>query len=125
MLAYDGPVDEGTLEAAYAECAFTVYPSLIEGFGLPVLESLARGKPCICSSRGALGESARGGGCVMLDSVDAASLAAAISRLLNSPTEWSALVAAARGRAFRTPAEYIRDLAAWLRTLPRREHGAA
>ena len=34
---------------------FTVYPSLIEGFGLPVLESLRHGKPCVCSARGALG----------------------------------------------------------------------
>ena len=58
-LCYDGPVDDATLEAAYAGCAFTVYPSLIEGFGLPVLESLARGKPCVCSGQGALGESAR------------------------------------------------------------------
>ena len=64
-LCYDGPVDDATLEAAYAGCAFTVYPSLIEGFGLPVLESLARGKPCVCSGQGALGESARGGGCVV------------------------------------------------------------
>jgi glycosyltransferase involved in cell wall biosynthesis len=119
-LGYDGPADEATLEAAYAECAFTVYPSLYEGFGLPVLESLARGKPCICSVHGALGESARAGGCVTLESVDAENLAAAIARLLHSPTDWSALVAAARSRAFRTPADYARDVVSWLETLPRR-----
>ncbi|MEO5961239.1 MAG: glycosyltransferase, partial [Opitutaceae bacterium] len=52
-LRYDGPVSDAALESAYAACTFTVYPSLCEGFGLPVIESLARGKPCICSARGA------------------------------------------------------------------------
>ena len=33
---YDGPESDVALEAAYGECAFTVYPSLAEGFGLPV-----------------------------------------------------------------------------------------
>lgn len=119
-LCYDGPVDDATLEAAYAACTFTVYPSLIEGFGLPVLESLARGKPCVCSARGALGESAAGGGCVALPSVDADSLAAALARLLGAPTVWAALAVAARNRTFKTPAAYADELLAWLRALPRR-----
>jgi glycosyltransferase involved in cell wall biosynthesis len=120
-LHYDGPVNDEALEAAYAECAFTVYPSLIEGFGLPVLESLARGKPCVCSARGALGEVARDGGCMMLPSVDAGSLAAAVSGLLNSPTAWAALVVAARGRSFKTVRVYADELFGWLQELPRRE----
>ena len=119
-LRYDGPVDDATLEAAYAGCAFTVYPSLMEGFGLPVLESLARGKPCICSARGALGESAHGGGCVALPSVDATSLAAALARLLATPTVWAALAVAARSRTFKTTESYAHELTAWLETLPRR-----
>ena len=86
-LHFDGPVDDAALHAAYAACDFTVYPSLMEGFGLPVLESLQRGRPCICSSRGALGESARGGGCVALDAVDTASLAGALRRLIANPDE--------------------------------------
>ncbi len=61
-IRYNGPASDADLAAAYAACTFTVYPSLIEGFGLPVLESLARGKPCVCSARGALGEAAEGGG---------------------------------------------------------------
>jgi glycosyltransferase involved in cell wall biosynthesis len=119
-LRYDGPVDEAALAAAYAGCTFTVYPSLIEGFGLPVIESLVRGKPCICSARGALGESARGGGCLALDQVDAAALAPAIDSLLNDSALLAALAAAARARRFRTWTDYAADLVAWLRTLPRR-----
>jgi glycosyltransferase involved in cell wall biosynthesis len=119
-LRYAGPASDADLAAAYAACAFTVYPSLIEGFGLPVLESLSRGKPCICSAHGALGESARGGGCLALDRMDAPSLAAAIARLLAAPNELTSLATAARARRFRTWSDYARDLSAWLATVPRR-----
>jgi glycosyltransferase involved in cell wall biosynthesis len=119
-LRYDGPVSDAAVDAAYAACTFTVYPSLMEGFGLPVLESVAHGKPCICSARGALGESTRGGGCVALERVDAASLAAAIARLLAAPGEVASLAAEARCRRLRSWTNYAAELTAWLRTLPRR-----
>lgn len=60
-------IDQKTLETKYARCLFTVYPSLYEGFGLPILESLIRGKPCICGMNGALGEVSSGGGCLNVD----------------------------------------------------------
>ena len=44
----------------YRNCLFTVFPSLYEGWGLPVVESLAHGKPCICSTAPAVLEAARG-----------------------------------------------------------------
>jgi len=119
-LRYDGPVDDAALHAAYAESTFTVYPSLMEGFGLPVQESLAHGKPCICSSRGALGESAKGGGCIMLDSVTAAPLAEAIDRLLTSPSQRVELTRETQRRTFKTWATYADDLTAWMQNLPRR-----
>jgi glycosyltransferase involved in cell wall biosynthesis len=117
---YDGPVSDAAVAAAYATCAFTVYPSLVEGFGLPVIESVAHGKPCICSARGALGESARAGGCVALESVDARSLAAAIGRLLAEPKGLAALAEAARQRPIRTWAAYANDLDRWITELRRR-----
>jgi glycosyltransferase involved in cell wall biosynthesis len=117
-LRYDGPVSETALDAAYAACTFTVYPSLIEGFGLPVLESVAHGRPCICSARRALGEAARDGGCVALERVDASSLAAAIVRLLESPAEIETLASAARARRFRSWSDYVSDLQAWSQELP-------
>jgi glycosyltransferase involved in cell wall biosynthesis len=118
-LRFDGPVSDDALEAAYAACAFTVYPSVAEGFGLPVIESLARGKPCVCSAHGAIGESARGGGCLALDAVDAPALAAAVARLLGDPAELAALAAAARTRTFQSWSGYARELGAWMATLPR------
>lgn len=119
-LRYDGAVDDGRLEAAYAEAAFTVYPSLLEGFGLPVVESLIRGKPCVCSATGAVGEIAAGGGCLGLASVDASSLADACERLMLDEAERARLGAEARARRFRTADDYAGELTAWMKTLPRR-----
>lgn len=119
-LLFEGSVPEAALHAAYRRCAFTVYPSLIEGFGMPVLESLQHGKPCVCSGRGALGESAQGGGCVPLDRVDAATLADAIRRLLAQPAGLAQLAAAARGRRLKTWADYTAEFTAWMDALPRR-----
>lgn len=42
--------------AAYRRCLFTVFPSLMEGWGLPVEESLEHGKLCVTSDRGAIPE---------------------------------------------------------------------
>ncbi len=44
------------LAALYRGCLFTVYPSLFEGWGLPIIESLAFGKPCLASDRTSLPE---------------------------------------------------------------------
>ena len=117
-LRYDGPVAEAALHQAYQACTFTVYPSLQEGFGLPVLESLAHGKPCICSAVGALGESAAGGGCLALPTMDATALASAVDRLLGSAAERADLSAAARRRTFRSWATYTDEFLAWMGTLP-------
>jgi len=48
--------DEGELGELFSECAFCVYPSLAEGFGLPVLEAAAFGKVCICGDNSSLRE---------------------------------------------------------------------
>lgn len=119
-LIFSGAVPEAALHAAYRQCSFTVYPSVVEGFGMPVLESLQYGKPSICSGTGALGESAHGGGCVPLATVDAASLAGAIRRLLDHPAELAALAAAARARPLKRWPDYAREVRAWLATLKRR-----
>jgi glycosyltransferase involved in cell wall biosynthesis len=49
-------VSDAKLRQLYAHCMFTVCPSLYEGWGLPVGESLAAGKVCVCSERASLPE---------------------------------------------------------------------
>jgi glycosyltransferase involved in cell wall biosynthesis len=118
-LVYQGPASETDLQRAYRACLFTIYPSLMEGFGLPVFESLSHGKPCICSAHSALGEAARGGGCVALDRVDAPALAGAIERLLADGDRLDGLTEAALHRPLKSWPTYAGELLAWMHTLPR------
>ena len=48
--------DDAELDLIYRRAAFCVYPSQLEGFGLPVVEAFARGKPVLVSEGGALAE---------------------------------------------------------------------
>ena len=73
------------LETLYAGAAFCVYPSLYEGFGLPVIEAFAHGKPVIASSAGALPEAA-GLLAPCLDPEDENAWAEAMGRFLNDPS---------------------------------------
>ncbi|HET6934155.1 MAG TPA: glycosyltransferase family 1 protein, partial [Candidatus Angelobacter sp.] len=63
-----------------------VFPSLYEGFGLPILEAMACGCPVITSSGGALAEVA-GNGAQVFDPRDAEGMARAVIRLLNDPEQ--------------------------------------
>jgi glycosyltransferase involved in cell wall biosynthesis len=49
-------VNDAGLEWIYKNCQFTVYPSMYEGWGLPVAESLARGTLCIASNSSSIPE---------------------------------------------------------------------
>ena len=79
-----GSVDDASLWSLYREAAFTVFPSLHEGFGLPVVESLASGTPVITSAFGSMAEIAERGGCLLVDPHDDDALAAAMRTLLSN-----------------------------------------
>ncbi len=69
-----GWVDDRTLDGLYRAATCFVLPSLAEGFGLPVLEAMARGTPVACSDISALREVA-GDAALYFDPLDAASIA--------------------------------------------------
>jgi glycosyltransferase involved in cell wall biosynthesis len=76
-----GWVSDADMEGLYAAAAAFVFPSLYEGFGLPVLEAMQRGVPVACSARGALAEVA-GDAALLFDAEDPAAIAAAVRELL-------------------------------------------
>ena len=110
-------VSDETLRALYRRCRFTAFPSLAEGFGLPIIESLRHGRPCVCGANGALGELASGGGCLVVENqADPRALAAGIRRLLTDDALHSRLSAEAREREFPTWRDYVREVGPFLLT---------
>jgi len=93
-------VADSELEGLYAAAGAFVFPSLYEGFGLPVLEAMRRGVPVACSDRSSLPEVA-GDAALLFDPERPAEIAAAIERLLTDRTEADRLRDAGRQRAAR------------------------
>ncbi len=79
-----GEVTDGELARLYSGAQAFLYPSLYEGFGLPVLEAMQCGAPALISREPALAE-VSGGAAVPLDTHDARAWAAAMSRVLEDP----------------------------------------
>lgn len=97
----------------YATARFTVFPSLHEGYGLPVAESLSFGTPVITSRYGSMQEiAAAGGGCLLVDPRDDDSVADGMRRLLRDDDLLERLRSEARSRPVRDWEAYADE--AWL-----------
>jgi glycosyltransferase involved in cell wall biosynthesis len=95
-----GYVDDETLRWLYASCFAFAYPSLVEGFGLPVLEAMSLGAAVVTSDRSSLPEVA-GDAALAVDPTDEGALAAALRRLAVEPALRDALRERAGARARR------------------------
>jgi glycosyltransferase involved in cell wall biosynthesis len=90
-------IDDGALDALYRHAWLTAYPSLGEGYGLPVAEALGKGKICLSSDRGGLREIAPG----LVDPIDPddfRSVVAQVSRYLDDPNAVAAREGEIRSR---------------------------
>jgi glycosyltransferase involved in cell wall biosynthesis len=95
---FPGWVSAEELEGLYATASAVVFPSLYEGFGMPVVEAMARGVPVACSGRGSLAEVA-GDAARIFDPERVEDIGAAIEALLSNPDEAERLREAGRERA--------------------------
>jgi glycosyltransferase involved in cell wall biosynthesis len=93
-----GFVADEDLAALYAGCSVFCYPSLYEGFGLPVLEAMAAGAAVVTSDVSSLPE-VGGEAVVYVEPQQETSIATALERLLRSPGEREDLARRARRRA--------------------------
>ncbi|MBR3085570.1 MAG: glycosyltransferase family 4 protein [Kiritimatiellae bacterium] len=80
LIRFTGFVPDAELGALWRDAGFYVFPSLFEGFGLSLIEAMARGVPCACSNNGSLGEIA-GDVAITFDPEDTGDIAAALGRL--------------------------------------------
>jgi glycosyltransferase involved in cell wall biosynthesis len=93
-----GRVDDDELRALYGGAVALVFPSLAEGFGLPVLEAFASGCPVLTSTGTACGEVA-GDAAFLVDPADEESIARGMARLLDDPELRTRLTRAGLARA--------------------------
>ena len=95
---YHAAVDDRELGRRYAAARAVVFPTIAEGCGLPLLEALWRGVPCVASDLPVLRESAAEGGCLLAKVNDVADWQAKLRAVLTDPAECRRLQAEAMAR---------------------------
>lgn len=95
---FPGFVDDADLPALYSAAEFFAYPSLYEGFGLPIVEALACGTPVLTADNSCLPE-AGGPGAIYVDAMSVESIAEGITRLTQSADLRQKLAQAGRAHA--------------------------
>jgi glycosyltransferase involved in cell wall biosynthesis len=80
-IIFPGHVSLEDLRALYSACSLFVFPSLYEGFGMPVLEAMACGAPVVSSNASSLPEVV-GDAALLVDSLDVEGLAEAMTRVI-------------------------------------------
>jgi glycosyltransferase involved in cell wall biosynthesis len=88
-----GYVSDAELGWLFQNCFGFIYPSLFEGFGMPVLEALSLGAPVLCSDTTSLPEAA-GKAAVYFDPSDPHSIAGAMNRLARGELDRESLISA-------------------------------
>ena len=124
-VVFAGFVPDQDLSALYSSAELFVYPSLMEGFGLPLLEAMKHRVPVACSNSGPLPEVA-GNAALFFDPREVAEIARAMRRLMDDRDFRSQLIERGVRRAerfsFRASAEQMLDTYERILT-PRRETG--
>jgi glycosyltransferase involved in cell wall biosynthesis len=101
-LQFHEAAGDGELARRFTLARVTLFPTIAEGCGLPLLESLWQGVPCLCSDLPVLRENADDGGCVAIPVDDRAAWGDAIRRVVADEAFAAQLAAAAVTRSLPT-----------------------
>jgi glycosyltransferase involved in cell wall biosynthesis len=96
-VVFSGYVADAELPALYAGALAFVFPSLYEGFGMPILEAMAAGAPVLTANSSALPEVA-GDAALLVDPHDTDAIAGGLQRLIGDPALRAQLRAAGAAR---------------------------
>ncbi|MGJ5136332.1 FkbM family methyltransferase [Bradyrhizobium oligotrophicum] len=107
---------DSILRDQYEKAHFTVFPSIEEGFGIPIMESLWFGIPCICSRTGQMAELAASGGCETVDVLSIEEVCNAIVRLASDSDRIGQLKEEIRSRHFKSWEEYAAEVSSCIRS---------
>lgn len=113
-LQFHEAASDATVARLYATARATVFPTIAEGCGLPLLESLWPGVPCVCSDLPVLRENADAGACLPVATNDRAAWKSTLRRILTDDTLHARLTAEAIARPLPTWAAAAQTLAAAL-----------
>jgi glycosyltransferase involved in cell wall biosynthesis len=103
-----GRLTDEELVEAYRRCDMVVFASLYEGFGLPILEAQAMGRPVITSNFGAMREAA-GDGALLVDPYSVEAIRDAVLRIKREPALREDLIAKGLRNAERFRAEAVAE----------------
>jgi glycosyltransferase involved in cell wall biosynthesis len=101
-LRFHAAAGDAVVAQLYAKARASVFPTVAEGCGLPLLESLWLGVPCVCSDLPVLRENADGGGCLPVALSDHAAWRDALRRVLTEDALSAALARDAATRSLPT-----------------------
>jgi glycosyltransferase involved in cell wall biosynthesis len=104
-LQFHEAADDELLRRIYARARASVFPTIAEGCGLPLLESLWLGVPCVCSDLPVLRENAAAGGCLTAAPNDRAAWRAALRSILTDDAVHARLVQESLARPLPTWAQ--------------------
>ena len=110
-------VSEAELTSLYKRAAFTMYCSLVEGFGLPIVESVMSGVPCVVSRRGCMQEVAEQvGACVLVDPESETEMTDQIALMLSDKKYLTTLRQQAAGASWPSWRDYANSIYQFVQT---------
>lgn len=100
-------ISDHDIIAEYRQCDLLLFPSLSEGFGMPIIEAQATGRAVVTSDRQPMVDTAGDGAAAIVDPDDPAAIRAAVERVIGDDDYRRGLVAAGRKNAARFAADTI------------------